>query len=214
MQHPENVDAYLVDGCGRCPLGGTPECKVLPWREELAALRTMALSLLLKEEIKWGVPCYTSNNKNVFIISALKDYASVSFFKGALLTSGKDLLEKPGPNSHASRLLKFTSLEDVLEHEATILKCMQEAIDVEEKGIKLEPRTELEPIPEELQVKFKEDPSLLNAFESLTPGRQRGYIIHFSQPKQSKTRTARIEKYTPLILRGEGMHDAYKKSKK
>jgi uncharacterized protein YdeI (YjbR/CyaY-like superfamily) len=214
MQLPEHVDAYLVDGCGRCPLGGTPECKVLSWKEELSALRGLALSLPLVEEIKWGVPCYTWNDKNILMISAFKDYASVSFFKGALLTHGSRLLEKPGPNSYASRMLKFNSSQDILNHQETILDCMKEAIEIEKSGQMLAPRAETEPIPEELEQKFQEDIAFKNAFESLTPGRQRGYILYFSQPKQSKTRTVRIEKYTPQILRGEGIHDAYKKSRK
>ena len=116
------IDHYLSEGCGRCPLGGTPDCKVHNWPQELKKLRTIVLDCGLTEELKWGVPCYTFRNKNVLIVSALKDYAALSFFKGALLSDTNGMLQKPGENSQAARLIKFTSpsaittMEDILNH--------------------------------------------------------------------------------------------------
>ncbi|MEL7002611.1 MAG: DUF1801 domain-containing protein [Bacteroidota bacterium] len=210
----QTVDNYLVEGCGRCPLGGTPECKALHWTAELELLRAIALDCQLKEESKWGVPCYTSGGKNVILISAFKDYCVISFFKGSLLTDPKNILAKPGENSQAGRMLKFTDTERIIELEDDIKDLIREAIQVEKSGLKVKFKKNPEPIPEELEHKFKQDPLFKSAFYSLTPGRQRGYIIHFSQPKQSATRAGRIERCIPKILNGEGMHDKYKSMKK
>ena len=212
MNH--SVENYFIEGCGRCPLGATPDCKVHQWISELELLRKIVLDCGLTEECKWGVPCYTHQNKNVLMISAFKEYCSLSFFKGVLLTDQKGLLEKPGENSQAVRLLKFTEVDEVRKIEDEIKALVFEAIEVEEAGKTVEFNSNPEPIPEELEEKFNEDPILKSAFEALTPGRQRGYILHFSQPKQSKTRTTRIEKYTPMILSGIGMHDKYQSKKK
>ena len=208
------VDQYFAQGCGRCPLGGTADCKVHNWPELLTKLRTIILNTGLIEELKWGVACYTYNQKNVAILSAFKEYASLSFFKGSLLKDAKGLLVAPGKSSQASRLFKFTKPEQIIATESDITAYLYEAIEVEKAGLKVPFRQNPEPIPEELQQVLDEDAVFRNAFEALTPGRQRGYIIHFSQPKQSKTRTARIEKWTPKILNGEGMHDAYKRNKR
>ena len=207
------VDQYLLQGCGRCPLGGTPECKVHRWTAELELLRMLVLESGLKEEAKWGVPCYTYKQKNVALVSAFNDYCAISFFKGVLLDDPQALLQKPGPNSQASRLLKFTSLEEI-EHVAPHINALlQHAIEVEEAGLKVEFIRNPEPLPEELEQKFAEDPTLKTAFEALTPGRQRGYILFFSAPKQSKTRVARIEKSVGKILNGEGLHDKYQRKR-
>ncbi|WP_189630570.1 YdeI/OmpD-associated family protein [Roseivirga thermotolerans] len=203
-----NVDQYLAEGCGRCSLGGTPDCKVHQWSQELQKLRSIALECGLTEESKWGVPCYTYHGANVAMISAFKDYCSLSFFKGALLKDKYQMLEKPGPNSQAARLFKFTNLEQILQAEDSIRLYLFEAIEVEKKGLKvdMQAKDHLD-YPDELQAKFKDMPELKTAFEALTPGRQRGYIIHFSQPKQSKTRLARIEKLIPKIMDGKGFFD-------
>ncbi|MEC7752433.1 YdeI/OmpD-associated family protein [Roseivirga sp. UBA1976] len=203
-----NVDQYLAEGCGRCSLGGTPDCKVHQWSQELQKLRSIALECGLTEESKWGVPCYTYHGANVAMISAFKDYCSLSFFKGALLKDKYQMLEKPGPNSQAARLFKFTNLEQILQAEDSIRLYLFEAIEVEKKGLKvdMQAKNQLD-YPDELQAKFKDMPELKTAFEALTPGRQRGYIIHFSQPKQSKTRLARIEKLIPKIMDGKGFFD-------
>lgn len=208
------IDNYLAEGCGRCSLMGTPECKVHLWPEELKLLRALVLDCGLTEELKWGVPCYTFQQKNVLMVSALKDFAALSFLKGVLLNNDAGLLHAPGPNSQSSRIMKFTSAKQVKEQEDLIRAHIFETIELEKAGARVEFKKNPEPIPEELQEKMDEDPVFRSAFESLTPGRQRGYIIYFTQPKQSKTRVARIEKWLPKILNGEGMHDKYQSMKK
>ena len=202
------VDEYLAIGCGRCSLVKTPECKVHFWTEPLKLLRDIALNTELKEERKWGVPCYTYNGKNVLIISAFKEYCSMSFFKGSLLKDTFRILEKPGPNSQASRLIKFTDTQGVIKLEQEIRTYINEAIAIEKSGksVDFKAKDELE-YPEELVAKFTEQPDLKTAFENLTPGRKRGYVLHFTQPKQSKTRVARIEKLIPKIMEGKGFFD-------
>jgi len=209
------VDSYLKEGCGRCPLGATPACKVNNWKEEMKFLRKIILSCGLTEQVKWGVPCYTTpvpeNNKtegNVLIMSALKDYCTISFFKGALLTNLDSLLEKPGENTQAARLIKFTSIEQILVNEEQIRTLIFEAVAVEKSGLKVKMNKAVtKNLPEELKLRFIEHPDFELAFYALTPGRQRGYILYFSQPKQSKTRVARIDKYLSNILDGKGMQD-------
>lgn len=213
MQMNKSADHYFIEGCGRCPLGGTPDCKVHRWTTELRLLRKIVLESGLTEESKWGVPCYTFQNKNVVMVSAFKEYCSISFFKGSLLSDSKSLLEKPGPNSQAARIFKFKSTTEILKIEKEIKAYIFEAIEVERAGLKVSFKKSPEPIPEELASIFAEDAVLKTAFEALTPGRQRGYILYFSQPKQSKTRMSRIEKCTPMILNGIGLHDKYKSMK-
>lgn len=208
------IDNYLAEGCGRCPFGGTPDCKVHNWTTELKLLRSIVLECGLTEELKWGVPCYTYNGKNVLLVSALKDFCFIDFFKGALLKHAKGILDKHGKNSQAVRLIRFTNTDRIKKLEVDIKAYIYEAIEVEKAGLKVAYKKNPEPIPEELEQKFEEDPFLKSAFEALTPGRQRGYIIHFSQPKQSSTRISRIVKCTPKILAGEGLHDRYKVKKK
>lgn len=193
----------------RCELGATPACKVHHWRQELLALRDFILQSELTEEVKWGVPCYTLEGSNVLIASAFKDYYAISFFKGSLLKDTSGLLEKPGASSQAARLVKLRSLADLEQHASAIMALIQEAISVEKAGLKVAFKPNPEPIPAELQQKLDEDPVFRQAFESLSPGRQRGYIIYFSGAKQSKTRAARIEKHSANILNGIGMHDRY-----
>ncbi|MEL6655493.1 MAG: YdeI/OmpD-associated family protein [Bacteroidota bacterium] len=205
------VDQYFLVGCGRCSLGGTPDCKVHSWTTELALLRSLVLETELREEVKWGVPCYTYEQKNVLLLSAFKEYCTISFFKGVLLDDPENLLQKPGPNSQASRVLRFTSIAEIEPVIDEVKALVQGAIAVEMVGREVVFNKNPEPIPEELKQRFKEDPPLKNAFESLTPGRQRGYILYFSSPKQSKTRVARIEKSVGKILRGEGLHDKYQR---
>jgi uncharacterized protein YdeI (YjbR/CyaY-like superfamily) len=196
------VDTYLRDGCGRCPLGGTSDCKVHNWPNELKQLRILVLDCGLTEELKWGVPCYTHQNKNILLVSAFKDYCAISFFKGSLLNDEHGLLVKPGENSQASRYIKFTDVQQIVKLEAVLKAYIFEAIEVEKAGLKVEFKKEPEPLPEELEKILNEDPLLKSAFESLTPGRQRGYILYFSQPKKSDTRISRIKKYIPMILNG------------
>jgi uncharacterized protein YdeI (YjbR/CyaY-like superfamily) len=208
------IDKYLVDGCMRCSLGGTPDCKVLRWTAELEKLRGIVLDCGLEEELKWGVPCYTYKGSNILIVSAFKDYCSISFFKGVLLEDFEHILVKPGENSQAGRLVKFSDLKSILDLENILKAYIFEAVEVEKAGLKVVLEKTPEPIPQELQECMDQDPVFKNAFESLTKGRQRGYILYFSQPKQSKTRLARIAKWTDRILNGEGMHDQYKTRKR
>lgn len=203
------VDRYLIDGCGRCPLGGTAACKVHNWEDELSKLREIVLDCGLTEEVKWGVPCYTLQGANVVVISALKECCVVSFFKGALLHEEDGILVKPGANSQVGRIIRLTSLEQIKQLEPLIRAYIYEAIEVERAGLKVELKQNPEPIPEEFQQRLDNDPALSTAFYSLTPGRQRGYILHFSASKQSKTRESRIDKCIPLILSGIGLHDKY-----
>ncbi len=203
------VDKYLIDGCMRCKFGGTPDCKVNDWREELEILRQIVLDCGLTEELKWGVPCYTHDSKNIAIVSAFKDYCSLSFFKGALLEDPHGILDKPGEHSQSSRLIKYTDPESILEQTEILKEYIFQAVEVEKAGLRVELQQKPEPIPVELMNKFEELPALKKAFFALTPGRQRGYIIYFSQPKQSQTRESRIEKCLQKIFNGEGLNDKY-----
>jgi uncharacterized protein YdeI (YjbR/CyaY-like superfamily) len=201
------VDNYLLEGCGRCKLGGTPDCKVHNWPKELIELRRIVLECGLTEELKWGVPCYTFDSKNILVVSALKDYACLSFFKGVLLEDAVGILEKPGENSQSYRLIPFTHVQHIFEMETTLKSYIFEAVEIEKAGLKVAFKKNPEPIPEEFQARLDVDPLLSSAFYSLSPGRQRGYIIHFSQPKQNKTRESRIDKCIPKIMEGIGFHD-------
>jgi Uncharacterized protein conserved in bacteria len=201
------VDVYLAAGCGRCPLGNTPQCKVHNWREELELLREIVLECGLTEELKWGVPCYTFRESNVLLISAFKEYCTLSFFKGALLKDAHKILSKTSENMQAGRLIKFTNVQDVIRMKPILKAYIEEAVEVEKAGLKVNFEKNPEPVPLEFQNKLDENPDLKKAFAALTPGRRRGYIIYFSQPKQSKTRASRIEKCIPRILSGKGLND-------
>lgn len=203
----KHVDEFLELGCGRCAYFSTPECKVNTWRDELGALREIILKSELKEELKWSNPCYTFEEKNILMLSALKNYAVIGFFKGALLNDSYRLLQSPGKNSQSAKRLVYKNIDTIHDQEPIILEYIKEAIEIEKKGLKVNFKKDSEPIPEELDEIFKKDPTLKEAFFALTPGRQRGYILHFSQPKQPKTRFSRIEKCTPKILSGKGFHD-------
>jgi uncharacterized protein YdeI (YjbR/CyaY-like superfamily) len=205
----QTADTYFTAGCGRCPKGGTPECKVnSSWQAELAALRALVLASGLTEECKWGVPCYTFEKGNVVLIHAFKEYCALLFFKGALLKDAKGILIQQTENVQSARQLRFTDVRDIVALKSTIKAYLQEAISVEKAGLKVSMKPTAEfAMPEELQVKLDESPALKTAFEALTPGRQRGYLLHFAAAKQSKTRQARIEKCTPQILNGKGLLD-------
>ena len=205
-----SVEGYLTDGCGRCELGGTPECKVHQWTEELMLLRKIVQDCGLTEKVKWGAPTYTLKGKNVLMIAAFRNYCCISFFKGVLLNDENGLLVQPGPNSQAVRLLKFTKVEQISEIEMEIRDLIRQAIENETSGRKIEFKSDPEPMPEELKEKLERDPVFRSAFEGLTPGRQRGYVLYISQAKQSGTRKSRIEKCAPLIMMGIGLHDRYK----
>lgn len=180
--------------------------KAKRWRPEMERLRAIVLDRGLTEELKWHQPCYTDGKKNVVIVSSFKDYCVLAFFKGALLEDPEGILVPPGENSRHVRQARFTDVAEIDELEPVLKAYIDEAIQVEEVGLKVQPATELT-LPEELEAKFHEDPDLKAAFEGLTPGRQRAYVIHFSGAKQSKTRRARIERCRERILAGKGLND-------
>lgn len=202
------VDHYLADGCGRCKLGGTPACKVNTWREELILLRSILQDSGLTEEVKWSMPCYTVDGKNVLILAAFKEYCSLNFFKGSLMHDHSGMLEKAGENSQAGRLLKFTSAAQIIAAEKEIRAYVQDAIEVEKSGKKADPAQKQELVyTEELLDALEDDAAFRTAFESLTPGRRRAYHLFFSAPKQSQTRISRIEKCREKIMQGKGLND-------
>ncbi|TGL63773.1 YdeI/OmpD-associated family protein [Leptospira sarikeiensis] len=177
------------------------------WGKELKKLRTILLDAGLTEELKWSSPCYSFQKKNIAIIGELKEYCVLSFFKGALLKDPKGILQKPGENTRSAKIIPFTSVSEINKIEPVIKSYIQEAIEVEKSGLKVDFKKDRNPIPEELQKKMDKEPKFKKAFEALTPGRQRGYILHFSAPKQSLTRESRIEKCKEKILKGKGLND-------
>ena len=179
------VDVYLVAGCGRCPLGNTPECKVHNWTEELETLRSIVLDCGLTEELKWGVPCYTFQDKNILIVGAFKDYCSVSFFKGSLLKDVNGVLVSPGENSQAARMFRFTNVGEILEIEPILKAYIHEAIEVEKAGltVQFKPISEHK-IPEELQRKLNDDPAFNSAFNALD-ARTAARLPHLFLPTQT-----------------------------
>ncbi|KFF12184.1 hypothetical protein IW15_11525 [Chryseobacterium soli] len=178
------------------------------WQQEFEKLRSIALDTGLEEEVKWGCPCYTYHGKNIFLIHGFKEYCALLFFKGALLNDAEKILIQQSENVQASRQIRFTSLQEITDLEKAIKTYMYEAVEVEKAGLKvvLKETKEFE-MPEEFQHQLDENIELKTAFEALTPGRQRAYLLYFSAAKQSKTRESRIEKYIPQILRGKGIND-------
>lgn len=202
------VDQYLIQGCMRCKLGATPECKVHRWSEELHLLRSILLTTDLEEEVKWSQPCYTFQGKNVLIMAAFNDYAFISFLKGSLLKDEQAVLHSHGKNSQAAKYFKFTSVDEVASSEAVIKGFVKEAIELEKQGKKVEfKKDHSDETPIELEEAFSNDSELERAFKALTPGRQRGYLIYFNGAKQATTRISRIDKYKEHILKGKGFHD-------
>lgn len=178
------------------------------WKSEVAELRKIVLECHLTEDLKWGCPCYTYEKKNIVLIHVFKEYCAFLFFKGALMEDPKKILIQQTDNVQSARQVRFTNLKEIKSLAADLKKYIFHAVEVEESGKKVElKKTKEYPVPEELTAKFKENPALKTAFEALTPGRQRAYILHFSQPKQAKTREGRIEKCMPDILDGKGLND-------
>ena len=205
---PENVDQYLASGCGRCEFGGTPKCKVQSWVEELHLLRGILQESGLTDEIKWGAPCYTLEGKNILMLSALKESVVVSFFRGAQMKDPEKILEKPGKNSRFARYIRFRDTQSISTLKNAILSYTQEAIKLERSGnkVNISNNAPLE-YPDELIQMFDARPDFAEAFFTLTPGRQRGYLIYFTSAKQSKTKTSRIEKSMPKIFIGKGWNE-------
>ncbi len=181
--------------------------KAEAWQPELEALRRILLDCHLTEELKWGVPCYTFKGSNIALIHHFKDYCAVLFVKGALLKDGEGLLVQQTANVQAARQMRFTAPEEIERKEAALKAYLFEAVEAEERGLKVELKKTTEfAMPEEFQTALG-DAELKTAFEGLTPGRQSAYLLHFSAPKQAKTRAARVEKCTPQILAGKGLTD-------
>ncbi len=223
----KDVNAYFESGCGRCPKGGTPACKVHRWDRELALLRSWILETGLVEECKWGVPCYTQNGRNLVMLSALKDACVLSFLEGASLKDATGLLEKPGPNSVRDRVIRWRCWEALQGAEVVVKELLQQHINgspsaqgVQSRKTKGSPKKEshspekgsgsTEGTPEyplELQTFMQAHPDFAQAFEALTPGRRRGYLLHFSGAAQSTTRLRRIETSRPKVMAGKGMQE-------
>ena len=181
--------------------------KAKKWQEEFKKLRRIILDCQLTEELKWGKPCYSFQKSNLVIIQGFKEFCALLFCKGALLNDANGILEKPGENTQAARRIPFTNVREIVEMEPMLKAYIHEAIEAEKAGLKVNLKTNPEPIPEELQNKLDEIPALKTAFDALTPGRQRAYILYFSAPKQSKTRESRVEKCMQHILNGKGLND-------
>lgn len=178
------------------------------WQEEFTLLREIVLSCDLAEELKWGQPCYTLENSNIVLIHGFKEYCALLFFKGVLLQDPEKILVQQTENVQAARQIRFSSAQQIKKMKSTLKKYIREAIEVEKAGLSVEfKKTDEFSVPEELQKKLDETPGLKEAFDALTPGRQRGYLLHFSSAKQSKTRESRIEKCIPLIFDGLGLND-------
>jgi uncharacterized protein YdeI (YjbR/CyaY-like superfamily) len=178
------------------------------WKDEFEKLRTIILASGLTEELKWGTPCYTFDNRNVVLMHGFKEYCALLFFKGALLKDPDGILIRQTANVQSSRQIRFTSVREIVKMKATLKAYVNEAIEIEKAGLKVNFKETSEfAVPEEFQNKLEESAALKKAFRALTPGRQRAYLLYFSTPKQSKTRESRIEKSTPQILAGKGLDD-------
>jgi len=182
--------------------------KAEQWQEEIKHLRTIALDCGLTEELKWGCPCYTFQSNHIVLIHVFKEYCALLFFKGALFKDPEGILVQQTKNVQSARQIRFTSVQQIVKMESVVKAYIREAVEVEKAGLQVEFKATSEfETPEEFINKLDEDPDLKTAFDALTPGRQRGYLLYFSAAKQSKTREARIEKYTKHILNGKGLDD-------
>lgn len=177
------------------------------WQKELKKLRAILLNTQLKEDFKWRQPCYTFENHNVVILGTLKEYCVLRFLKGSLIQDSANVLESPGPNTQAARQMKFKNVSEIQQMKGLILEYVASAIALETSGVQVQFQKELPTYPDELLLAFEKSSRLKTRFESLTPGRKRGYLIFFLGTKNSSTRNSRIEKFVPRILKGMGMND-------
>ncbi|MEO5500943.1 MAG: DUF1801 domain-containing protein [Ginsengibacter sp.] len=188
--------------------------KPVTWQMEIMELRKILLSCALSEELKWGVPCYIFDQRNIVIIHKFKAYCALLFFKGALLKDSHQILIQQTKNVQAARQVRFTNIAQVRKLKPVIKEYIHEAIDVERAGIKVPiKKTSEYEVPQEFQKEIDKDGKLKKAFKQLSPGRQRGYLLYFSSAKQSGTRESRIKKYIPYIMKGKGLNDEFEKSK-
>jgi uncharacterized protein YdeI (YjbR/CyaY-like superfamily) len=182
--------------------------KAQKWQKEFEKLRTIILDCGLIEELKWGQPCYTFQNTNIVLMHGFKEYCALLFFKGALLNDPNGILIQQTENVQVARQIRFINVREIVKMERILKAYIYEAIEVERAGLKIKlKKTSDFKIPEEFQNKLDKMPALRKAFDALTPGRQRGYIFYFSQPKLSKTRESRVKKYVKQILNGKGLDD-------
>ena len=182
--------------------------KAKTWQKEIKKLRAIILDCHLAEELKWGCPCYTFEKNNIVLIHVFKEYCALLFFKGVLLEDTKGILIQQTENVQSARQVRFTNIQEVVKLEPILKAYIYEAVEVEEAGLKVELKKTVEySIPDEFQKYLDKKLALKKAFDALTPGRQRGYMLYFSAPKQSKTRELRVEKYIPQILDGKGLND-------
>jgi len=193
MQNPK-IDKFLKN--------------TIQWRDEFTLLRSIILDCDLNEELKWGVPCYTFDDKNIVLIHGFKKYCAILFIKGALLQDPESILIQQTKNVQAARQIRFTNIKQINNLRSIIQKYIYQAIEIEKAGLEVNfKKDNLDSLPDELISAFKTNQSLKDAFEKLTPGRQRAYILYFTQPKQTKTKIARIEKWIPQIIAGKGLND-------
>ncbi len=182
--------------------------KTKKWFKELEKLRSIMLDCQMTEELKWGVPCYTYNDKNIVLIHVFKEYCAILFFKGVLLQDSENILIQQTENVQSARQMRFTNVKEITHLKSTIKAYVYEAIEVEKAGLKVKLKKTSELVfPGEFQKKIDKNAKLKTAFEALTPGRQRQYNLFFSSAKQAKTREERVEKYIPFILKGQGLND-------
>ena len=212
---PPNTESYLLHGCGRCSLFDTPDCKVHIWQDELRMLLAIVRSHNLEESIKWSVPVFSVNGKNLLSVTAFKPHASLSFFSGASLSDKHSLLVMPGQNSASARVFRCTDTATITKHERALHALIDEAIALESNGpakraanaAAATARASVS-VPAEFTEIMAADAAYAAAFARLTPGRQRGYMLHFGSAKQSATRAQRIAKARARVMDGKGMQDA------
>lgn len=178
------------------------------WQKEIELMRSIALDCMLSEELKWGVPCYTFQQSNIVLFHVFKEYCAFLFFKGVLMSDPKAILIQQTENVQSARQVRFTNVKEIKALKDVLKTYIFEAIEIEKAGLKVEMKKPAEfAMAEEFETELNKNPALKTAFEALTPGRQRAYLLHFSSARQSKTRTSRVEKSIPDILKGKGLND-------
>lgn len=202
-----SVDAYLADGCGRCEHYRTPQCKVHLWTDALVLLREIVLAAGLVETMKWGSPCYTLDGENVVMLGSFRTSCTLSFLNAAGLSNSSGLLVPAGPSSKHASVFRFTSAAEVADRRSLLEETIAEAIALVAAGVRPTVSRSVEPVPEELAAVLASNPTWEEAFQALTPGRRRSYVLHVSGAKKSPTRTARAERCIPKILSGKGFNE-------